>query len=110
MSRWIPEDHKTILQLIADDERRPAHEREAARRELAAPVAQSAPSAPRRRGRNSNAPQTQQDIDSGVENWYLSRVFSVMAAEWAKKGRKLVKSPVYINNPYGRASQSHMQD
>ena len=70
MSRWIPEDHKTILQLIADDERRPAHEREAARRELAAPVAQSAPSAPRRRGRSSNVPMTEEDLDSDVENWY----------------------------------------
>jgi hypothetical protein len=87
MSRWIPEDHKTILQLIADDEHRPAHEREAARRELAAPVAQSAPSAPRRRGRNSNAPQTQQDIDSDVENWYLRDLREGARQIWEMKSR-----------------------
>jgi hypothetical protein len=70
MPRWTPPESKTILQAIADDVRRAPHEREAARRELAAPVAQSAPPSPRRRSRNSNVPQTQEDQDSDVENWY----------------------------------------
>jgi hypothetical protein len=70
MTRWDPGDKRQILQQIADDERRPAHEQEAARRELAGPVAQSPPSSPRRRGRNANTPQTQEDLDSDVENWY----------------------------------------
>jgi hypothetical protein len=67
----MPNYKKDLLQQIADDEHRPANEREAARRELAAPAAdQSPPSSPRRRGRNSNAPQTQEDLDSDVENWF----------------------------------------
>jgi hypothetical protein len=64
MQRWIPQDQKMILQAIADDERRPAHERDAARRELATPVTQSAPSSPRR-GRN--VPQSQADEDTDLE-------------------------------------------
>jgi hypothetical protein len=56
-----------ILRQIAGDERRPVNEREAALRELAAPVAQSPPPSTRRRGRNSDAPQTQDDLDSDVE-------------------------------------------
>ncbi len=70
MPRWIPQNQKMILQAIADDERRPVNEREAARRELAAPVAQSPSPSAHRRGRNSSVPQTQDDIDSDVENWY----------------------------------------
>jgi hypothetical protein len=70
MPRWSPPESKTILQAIADDVRRAPHEREAARRELAGPVAQSPPSSPRRRGRNANTPQSQEDIDSDVQNWY----------------------------------------
>jgi hypothetical protein len=70
MPRWIPQSQKMILQQIADDERRPVNERQAARRELAAPVAQSTPLSPRCRGRNSGVPQTQEDKDSDVENWY----------------------------------------
>jgi hypothetical protein len=69
MPRWIPQSQKMILQSIANDERRPMNEREAARRELAGPVAQSPPS-PRRRGRNSTVPQTQEDKDSDVENCF----------------------------------------
>jgi hypothetical protein len=69
MPRWIPQSQKMILQQIADDERRPVNEREAARRELAAPAALSTPPSPRRRGRNS-VPQTQEDKDSDVETWY----------------------------------------
>jgi hypothetical protein len=61
----MPDYKKDLLQQIADDERRPANEREAARRELAAPVAQSPPS-PRRRGRNANAPMSQEDEDSDL--------------------------------------------
>jgi hypothetical protein len=49
----MPEYKKDLLQQIADDECRPAIEREAARPELAAPVAQSPPSP--RRGRNSGS-------------------------------------------------------
>jgi hypothetical protein len=67
MTRWDPGDKRQMLQAIADDERRPANEREAARRELAGPVAQSPPSSPRRR-RNSNVPQTQADIDADIES------------------------------------------
>jgi hypothetical protein len=71
MPRWSPPNQKMILQSIADDERRPVNEREAARRELAGPAAQSPPSSSRRRGRNANAPQNQEDLDSDVENWHL---------------------------------------
>jgi hypothetical protein len=67
MPRWTPPESKTILQAIADDVRRVPHERAAARRELAGPVAQSPPS-PRRRGRNANTPQSQEDIDSDLES------------------------------------------
>jgi hypothetical protein len=67
MQRWIPQDQKMILQSIADDERRPAHEREAAQRELATPVSQSTPPSQHRRGRNANVPQTQADEDSDLE-------------------------------------------
>jgi hypothetical protein len=67
MPNWMSPSSRQILQAIADDERRPANEREAARRELAGPVAQSPPS-PRRRGRNANAPQTQEDIDNDIES------------------------------------------
>jgi hypothetical protein len=70
MPRWSPPESRTILQAIADDVRRAPHERDAARRELAGPVAQSPPSSPRRRGRNANTPQSQEDFDSDVENWY----------------------------------------
>jgi hypothetical protein len=62
----MPDYKKDLLQQIADDERRPVNEREAARRELAAPVAQS-PSPSPRRGRTSSVPQTQQDIDNDIE-------------------------------------------
>src|SRR5580693_1178036 len=70
MPRWSPPNQKMILQQIANDERRPANEREAARCELAGPVAQSPPSSPHRRGRNASVPQTQEDKDSDVETWY----------------------------------------
>jgi hypothetical protein len=66
MTRWDPGDKRQILQSIADDERRPEHERDAARRELNADQPQS----PRRRGRNSTAPITQEDRDCDIENWY----------------------------------------
>ena len=59
------QDYKTeLLQQIANDERRPQKEREAACRELAA-----GGQAPRRRRRNS-APITQDDRDADIENWY----------------------------------------
>jgi hypothetical protein len=64
----MPDYKKDLLQQIADDERRPVNEREAARRELAAPVAQSTPPSLRRRGRNSSVPQTQEDIDNDIES------------------------------------------
>jgi hypothetical protein len=63
----MPDYKKDLLQQIADDERRPVNEREAARRELAAPVAQSPPSSPRR-GRNANTPQSQDDQDGDIES------------------------------------------
>jgi hypothetical protein len=68
MPRWTPPESKTILQAIADDVRRTPHERAAVRRELAGPIAQSTPSP--RRGRNANTPQSQEDLDSHVENWF----------------------------------------
>jgi hypothetical protein len=58
MTRWDPGDKRQILQTIADDKRRPAH----ARRELGADQPQS----PRRRGRTTNAPATQDDQDSDL--------------------------------------------
>jgi hypothetical protein len=63
MPRWIPQNQKTILQQIADDICRPAHEREAARRELSPSAQVTSP----KRGRNSNAPMSQADTDSDLE-------------------------------------------
>jgi len=65
MTRWDPGDKRQILQSIADDERRPVHEREAARRELSADQPQS-PQLPSRRGRNSSVPPSQDDQDSDL--------------------------------------------
>jgi hypothetical protein len=69
MSRWDPGDKKEMLQQIADDERRPTRERDAARRELET-AAQPAPTSPRRHGRSSNVPITQADQDSDIERDY----------------------------------------
>jgi hypothetical protein len=67
MPRWKPQDSKTILQMIADDERRSSQERAEADRAIAElNVLQSSPS-PRRLGRNSNVPQSQSDIDADLE-------------------------------------------
>jgi hypothetical protein len=52
----MPDYKKDLLQQIADDERRPMNEREAARRELAGPVTQSPPSPCH--GRNANVPSS----------------------------------------------------
>ena len=69
MTRWDPGDKQQMLQQIADDERRPLHEREAARRELAiAGQPKSQPSS--RRARDADAPTSQSDIDSEIEAWY----------------------------------------
>jgi hypothetical protein len=65
MPRWIPPESRTILQSIADDERRPAHEREAARRELANGETTATPT-PRRRRRNANVPMSQADQDADI--------------------------------------------
>jgi hypothetical protein len=70
MPRWSPPESRTILQAIADDVRRAPHERAAARRELAGHIAQSTQPSLRRRGRNSGMPQSQEDLDSDVENWF----------------------------------------
>jgi hypothetical protein len=66
MPRWSPPNQKMILQQIADDEHRPANEREAARRELAAA------DQPQRQSRRPmrDVPITQQDQDSDIENWF----------------------------------------
>ena len=64
MSRWDPGDKRQILRSMADDERRPRHERDAARRELNAN--QPAPSSRRAR----DAPTSQHDLDGEIENWY----------------------------------------
>src|SRR5580704_16348546 len=63
MQRWQATSQRLILQSIADDIRRPALEREAARRELN-PAAQAASP---KRGRNSNAPMSQADEDADLE-------------------------------------------
>ena len=60
------ETQRELLQQIASDERRPAHERDAARRATAT-ADQPTPS-PRRHGRNANAPMTQADQDADIEN------------------------------------------
>jgi hypothetical protein len=67
MTRWEPGSKQQLLQQIANDERRPTQEREAARRELG--TSYSKPH-PYRRGRNANVPPTQVDIDSDIELSY----------------------------------------
>jgi hypothetical protein len=63
--------NRKILQLISDDPASTEVERTEAKRALGELTAdQSTPPSPRRRGRNANVPQTQEDIDSDVENWY----------------------------------------
>jgi hypothetical protein len=57
------ETQKELLQRIANDERRPVNERDAARRELN--VNQPAPSQ-RRYGRNANVPMTDADRDADL--------------------------------------------
>jgi hypothetical protein len=57
------ETQRELLQQIANDDRRPPHERQAARHELGTADQPS----PRRHGRNANAPQTQADIDADLE-------------------------------------------
>jgi hypothetical protein len=59
------ETQRELLQMIANDERRPAHERDAARRATAT-ADQPSPS-PRKYGRNANAPATQADQDADIE-------------------------------------------
>jgi hypothetical protein len=65
MTRWDPGDKRQILQSIADDERRPESERDAACRELAADQQQPAQPS-RRRGRHGNVPPTQNDQDDDL--------------------------------------------
>jgi len=69
MPRWKPQDSKAILQMIADDETRPPQEREEARRAIAELNVDQSPS-PRRLGRNANAPQSQADVDSDIQNHF----------------------------------------
>jgi|SRR5580698_4366841 hypothetical protein len=73
MSRWDPGDKRILLQQIADDERRPAHEREAVRRELT-PSTQTAPS--HRLGRNANVPMSHGDVETN-EHGDLQRLLLV---------------------------------
>jgi hypothetical protein len=60
------ETQRELLQQIADDERRPAHERDAARRATA--TADQPTRSPRGHGRDANAPMTQADQDADIEN------------------------------------------
>jgi hypothetical protein len=60
---------RKILQLIINDDASTDVERTEAKRALGELTVASPPPAPRR-GRNANVPQTQEDIDSDVENWY----------------------------------------
>jgi hypothetical protein len=63
--------NRKILQLIIDDPASTEVERTEAKRALGELTAdQPTPQSPRRRGRNSNTPQSQEDLDSDVENWY----------------------------------------
>ncbi len=61
------QDYKTeLLQQIANDDRRPQRERDAARHELTT----AGQPARRHRGRNSNTPISQEDRDCDIVNWY----------------------------------------
>jgi hypothetical protein len=62
--------NRKILQLIINDDASTEVERAEAKRALAEMTVAQSPPSPRRRGRNSNTPQSQEDIDSDVENWY----------------------------------------
>jgi hypothetical protein len=63
--------NRKILQLIIDDATSTEVERTEAKRALGELATdQSPPPAPRRRGRNANTPQSQEDLDSDVENWF----------------------------------------
>jgi hypothetical protein len=62
--------NRKILQLIIDDPASTEVERTEAKRALGELTAAQSPSPPRRRGRNSNFPQSQEDLDSDVQNWY----------------------------------------
>jgi hypothetical protein len=62
---------RKILQLIINDDASTEVERTEAKRVLGEMTAdQSTPLSPRRRGRNSNVPMSQEDLDSDIENWY----------------------------------------
>jgi hypothetical protein len=62
--------NRKILQLIINDDASTEVERAEAKRALAEMTVAQSPPSPRRRGRNSNTPQSQEDTDSDVENWY----------------------------------------
>jgi hypothetical protein len=67
----LANDRRKILQLIIDDPGSTDQERSEAKRALAESTTdQSSPPSPRRHGRNANVPQTQEDKDSDVENWF----------------------------------------
>jgi hypothetical protein len=61
--------NRKILQLIIDDPASTEVERTEAKRALGELAADQSPPSPRR-GRNASVPQTQDDLDSDVENWY----------------------------------------
>src|SRR5580693_1330902 len=62
-------NRRKLLQAIIDDPASTEIERTEAKRALGEMTVASTPPSPRR-GRNSNVPQTQEDKDSDVENWY----------------------------------------
>src|SRR5580692_7008180 len=62
--------NRKILQLIINDDASTEVERAEAKRALAEMTVAQSPPSPRRRGRNANTPQSQEDKDSDVENWY----------------------------------------
>jgi hypothetical protein len=67
----LANDRRKILQLIIDDPGSNDQERTEAKRALRELTPdQSTPPSPHRRGRNASVPQTQEDLDSDVENWY----------------------------------------
>jgi len=59
-----------ILQQVIDDPASTEVERTEAKRVLGELTTDQLPPSPRRRGRNSGVPQSQEDRDSDVENWF----------------------------------------
>jgi hypothetical protein len=66
----LANDRRKILQLITDDPGSTDQERGEAKRALAELTTDQSPPSSRRRGRNADVTQTQEDLDSDLENWF----------------------------------------